>query len=142
MNLRMGSQVFMNVQIPLLWGDRAIVQDAHHRLSVIDLSGESAHVEVLGDEPAPGVAFRLRIDGVVILRNGVELYSYDPREKTLSSLSLGLPEVQISAAGTRIGTNSFSGNVLTGPDVGIAVSREGISLGAPLPPKLARLILQ
>ena len=142
MNLRMGSQLFMNVQIPLLWGARAIVQDAHGHLSVVDLSGESAHVEVLADEPAPGVEFRPRVDGVVILQNGLELYSYNPREKTLSGLSLGLPEVQISATGTRIGTNWFSGNVVTGYGVGIAVSKEGISLGAPLPPKLAKLTLQ
>jgi hypothetical protein len=138
----MGSHVFMNVQIPLLWGERAIVQDLHDRLSVVDLSGDRAHVEVLADEPAPGVDFRPRIDGVVILQNGVELYAYNPREKTLSSLSLGLPEVQISATGTRIGTNSFSGSVVTGYGVGISVSREGISLGAPLPPKLAKLTLQ
>lgn len=142
MNLRMGSQVFMSVQIPLLWGDRAIVQDAHDRLSVVDLSGGSAHVEVLADEPAPGVDFNLRFDGVVILRNGVELYSYNPREKTLSSLSLGLPEVQISATGTRIGTNWFSGNVVMGSGVGMAVGREGISFDAPLPAKLATLTLQ
>lgn len=141
MNLRMGSQVFTNVQIPLLWGERAIVQDSHDRLSVVDLSGESAHVEVLADEPAPGVDFRPLFDGVVILQNGVELYSYNPREKTLSSLSLLLPEVQISATGTRIGTNEFSGNVVSGSGVGIAVSKDGISFGAPLPAKLAKLTL-
>jgi hypothetical protein len=138
----MGSQVFLNVQIPLLWGERAIVQDAHDRLSVVDLSGERANVEVLADEPAPGVGFRPRVDGVVILQKGVELYSYNPREKTLSSLSLGLPEVQISATGTRIGSNWFSGNVVEGSGVGVAVSKEGVSLGAPLPAGLARLTLQ
>jgi hypothetical protein len=142
MNLRMGSQVFRDVKIPLLWGDRAIVQDGRNRLSVVDLSGKSAHVEVLADEPAPGVAFRPQVDGVVILQNGVELYSYNPREKTLSSLSLGLPEVQIDATGTRIGTNWFSGYVVTGHGVGIEVKNEGsISLGAPLPANLAKLTL-
>lgn len=142
MNLRMGSQVFTNVQIPLLWGERAVVQDAHSRLSVLDLSGERARVEVLADEPAPGVDFRPSVDGVVILHNGVEIYTYNSRDKVLSSLSLGLPEVQISAAGTRIGTNWFSGNVVAGYGVGIAISKEGFSVGAPLPPKLAKLALQ
>ena len=142
MNLRMGSQVFANVQIPMLWGERAVVQDEHDRLSVVDLSGDKAQIEVLADEPAPGVAFRPGVDGVVILQNDVELYIYNPREKTLSSLSLGLPEVQIGATGTRIGSNWFSGNVVTGFGVGIAVSREGISFGAPVPAKLARLTLQ
>jgi len=142
MNLRMGSQVFTDVQIPLLWGERAIVQDEDGRLSVVDLSGERANVEILADQPAPGVGFRPWLDGIVILQDGAELYSYNPREKTLSSLSLGLPEVEISATGTRIGTNWFSGNVVTGFGVGVAVSKEGISLGAPLPARLARLTLQ
>jgi hypothetical protein len=142
MNLRMGSQVFVNVQIPLLWGERAIVQDDRDRVSILDLSGEKARLEVLADEPAPGVGFRPRVDGVVILQDGVELYSYNPQEKTLSSLSLGLPEVQLSSAGTRIGSNWFSGNVVAGYGVGLAVNKEGISLGAPLPPKLAKLTVQ
>jgi hypothetical protein len=127
----------------LLWGERAVVQDQHDRLSVVDLSGERANVEVLGDEPAPGVGFRPQVDGVVILQDGVELYTYNPREKTLSSLSLGLPEVEISATGTRIGSNWFSGNVVEGYGVGVAVGKDGsISLGAPLPARLARLTLQ
>jgi hypothetical protein len=142
MNLRMGSHVFRNVQIPLLWGERAIVQDAHDRLSVFDLSGEKARLEVLADEPAPGVVFRPQIDGMVILRDGVDLYLYNPSEKTISSLSLGLPEVQISASGTRIGDNWFSGNVVVGAGVGVTVSKQGISFGAPVPPNLARLTIQ
>lgn len=142
MNLRMGSQVFMNVAIPLLWGERAIIQDKRSRISIIDLSGEKARVEVLADEPAPGVGFRPRVDGIVILQDGVELYVYNPQEKTISSLSLGLPEVQISVTGTRIGTSWFSGNLVAGAGVGLAVKNEGIALGAELPPKLAKLELQ
>jgi hypothetical protein len=142
MNLRMGSQIFVNVQIPLLWGQRAVVQDDRERLSILDLSGESARVEVLADEPAPGVGFSPRLDGIVILQDGVELYNYNPREKTLSSLSLELPEVQISSTGTRVGSNWFSGNVVVGSGVGLAVYKEGISLGAPLPQKLAKLSVQ
>jgi hypothetical protein len=142
MNLIMGSQVFRDVQIPLLWGERAVVQDARGRLSVLDLSGESARLEVLADEPAPGVRFRPSVGGIVILQDGVELYTYNPREKTLSGSNLELPEVQISAAGTRIGTNWFSGNVVEGSGVGIAITRDGFAVGAPLPAKLARLKLQ
>ena len=142
MNLRMGGQVFRNVQIPLLWGQRAIVQDAHDRLSVVDLSGDQARLELLADEPAPGVRFRLQIDGFVILQDGVELYSYNPDEKTISSHSLGLPEVQISQAGTRIGASWFSGNVVDGAGVGVSVSRSGVSFGAPVPPNLAKLTIQ
>ncbi len=142
MNLRMGNQVFMNVQIPLLWGERAILEDERHRISVLDLSGENACVELLADEPAPGVSFRPRVDGFVFLKDGVELYSYNPREKAISSIALGLPDVQIGASGTRIGGSLFSGNVVTGSPVGVAVSERGIAIGAPLPQKLARLTLR
>ena len=139
MNIRMGSQVYKDVQIPLLWGERAIIVDEQDRLSVVDLSGERAQVEVLADEPAPGVAFRPDLGGFVILKDDVELYSYSPSEKTISSLTLGLPDVQIGPSGTRVGTNWFSGNVFSGSGVGLSVSRDGISLAAPLPSKLARL---
>jgi hypothetical protein len=142
MTLRMGSQLFLNVQIPLLWGERAIVQDKENRISILDLSGARARVEVLSDEPAPGVSFRPSAGGLVIMRDGAELYTYDSNEKAISSLSLGLPDVQISATGTRIGTNWFSGNVIAGSGVGFVVSKEGIAMGAPLPSELAKLTLQ
>jgi hypothetical protein len=139
MNIRMGSQVYRDVQIPLLWGERAIIVDEHGRLSIVDLSGERAHVEVLADEPAPGVGFRPELDGIVIVKEGTELYKYNQGGKTISSLGLGLPDIQISVEGTRVGTNWFSRNVFVGSGVGLAVSKEGISLAAPLPSKLARL---
>ena len=141
MNLRMGSQVFRNVKIPVLWGQRAILQDHHGRLSVIDLSGERARLEVLADEPAPGVGFRPQSDGVVILQDNVELYSYNPRDNSISDISLGLPDVEISAGGIRVGTNRFSGNVVSESGVGFAISKEGTAVGAPLPPGLARLTI-
>ena len=141
MNLRMGSQAFMNVEIPVLWGQRAVLQDNQGRLSIVDLSGEKARPEVLADEPAPGVGFRPRFDGVVILQDSVELYSYNPRDKSVSSISLGLPDVEISAEGIRVGMMRFSGNVVSGSGVGIAVSEEGTAVGAPLPPGLARLTI-
>jgi hypothetical protein len=135
----MGSQDYMDVQIQLLWGERAIIVDERGRLSVVDLSGERAQVEVLADEPAPGVAFRPDLGGIVILKDKIELYTYNPGEKTISSLSLGLPDVQISPSGTRVGNNWFSGNVFSGSGVGLSISRDGISLAAPLPSKLAKL---
>jgi hypothetical protein len=142
MTIRMGNQVFKDVEIPLLWGERAIVQDHHKRISIIDLSGEKARVEVLADEPAPGVRFRPSGDGIVVLEGHRELYSYNSLEKTISSLALGLPEVQIGASGTRIGTNWFSANSIVGFGVGVAVRKDGIAFGAPLPPNLAKLSIQ
>lgn len=141
MNLRMGGQVFQDVQIPLLWGERAVIQDRQGRLSVIDLSGEEARLEVLADEPAPGIAFRPRIDGIVILSDETELYHYDPREKLLTGITLELPECQISPWATRVGSNQFMGNVFSGFGVGIAVTKDGIALGTPVPPRLAKLVI-
>jgi hypothetical protein len=88
------------------------------------------------------VSFRPRVDGFVFLKDGVELYSYNPREKTISSITLGLPDVQIGVSGTRIGGSLFSGNVVTGFGVGVAASKGGTAIGAPLPPKLATLTLR
>src|SRR5712692_9899225 len=105
MNLRMGGQYFKDVQIPLLWGTRAVLQDKQGRLSVIDLSSDTASLEILADEPAAGVAFAPRVDGYVILADGRELYAYNPQERLLSSISLELPECQILPRGIRVGTN-------------------------------------
>lgn len=141
MNLKMGSQLFSNVEIPLLWGKRAIIQDKKNRLSVIDLSGMKAKMEILADEPAPGITFERTFSGFKILENGVALYVYDPTEKRLESLALGLPDCEVTPSGIRIGKSQFSGNYFGGSAVGIAVTREGIALGAPLPPGLAKLVI-
>jgi hypothetical protein len=141
MNLQMGNQTFVNVDVPLLWGDRAVIQDEKGHLSVIDLSCERGRIEVLADEPAPGVSFYPRVDGIVILQNGTELYNYNPQEKTLSSISLDLPEVQISPSGTRVGSSQFTGNIVSGRPVGIAVRKDGIAFGSTLPAGLAKLMI-
>ena len=141
MNLKMGSQVFINVQIPLLWGTRAVVQDEADRLSVIDLAGDASKLEILGDKPAPGVAFLPTIDGYTILSNEKQLYTYNSKEKTLTSINLGLPECQIKPWEIRVGSNVFSGNTIKGFGVGIAVRESGIAIGSPLPPGLAKLIV-
>jgi len=139
MNLRIGGQTFINVDVPVLWGQRAVIQDAQNRVSVLDLSGEKPRLEILSDEPAPGVPFRPAFGGIIILRDDQELYRYNPEEKALYSIGLGLPDLEFGELGTRIGSNWFEGNLIAGAGVGIAVEKNGISLGAPLPPGLARL---
>jgi len=141
MNIRMGGQTFNDVQIPLLWGSRAIIQDKQGYLSVINLSGDTAKLEIVGDKPAPDVEFKPIIEGFEILDSGNSIYSYNPKEKLLSSINLELPDCQISQWEIRVGTNVFSGNVVTGFGVGIAVMKDGISMGAPLPPNLAKLVI-
>lgn len=139
MNLKMGNQFFHGVQIPLLWGNRAIIQDKANRLSVIDLSENTARLEIVGDQPAPGVAFEPSFSGFKILKNGAVLYSYDPNDKRLESVSLGLPDCQITKWEIRIGNSKFSGNSISGYEVGLAVTPESIFVGAPMPPGLAKL---
>ena len=141
MDLRMGSQVFSDVSIPLLWGTRAVLQDKKGRISIIDLSGAEAKAEIVGDKPAPNVTFRPISGGAIeILENGIALYAFDPGTKTITGVTLRLPECQISAGGTRIGTNMFQNNVIRGSGVGIQVMPDGgIGMGGPLPPGLAKL---
>jgi hypothetical protein len=141
MNLKMGSQVFVDVQVPLLWGTRAVVQDNAGRLSVIDLASDTSKLEILGDEPAPGVEFLPSIDGYRILSGDRRLYNYNQKDKILTSIDLGLPECQIQPWGIRVGSNMFSGNTIVGFGVGIGVKESGIAIGGSLPPGLAKLII-
>ena len=143
MNLKMGSQTLTDVQIPLLWGSRAVVQDQQGRLSVTDLSSGTFKPEIINDKPAPGVPNRSLPggDAFEILSQGKPIYSYDPGEKMLTSIDLGLPDCQIGCEQIRVGSVVFSGNTLVGCGVGIAVTEGGIAVGAPLPPSLAELVL-
>jgi hypothetical protein len=140
-NLQMGGQVFADVSIPLLWGTRAVVQDKRSTLSVIDLSGPFAKLEILADKPAPGIEFAPDVDGFRIRARGADLYRYSPTSRTLMGIAVNLPEVQITPHGTRVGSSYFAGNVVSGFGVGIAVTDHGIGVGAPLPPSLALLMV-
>lgn len=141
MNIRMGGQTFSNVQIPLLWGTRAVIQDTTGRLSIIELSGAKARPEIIGDKPAPGIEFRPVLEGYEILDQTHPLYTYSPSEKLLMGRNLGLPDCQIGPNAIRVGTNTFSGNIVEGSGVGIIVTKAGIGMGAPLPKALAELIV-
>ena len=139
MNLNMGNQRFENVQIPLLWGKRAILEDEQNRISVISLDGTEATLEILGGKPAPGIKYELIEHGFKIFENDVELYSFDPEKNIITGLTLKLPECEIHSSGIRVGTNSFSGNMVSGFGVGIIVDERGMGMGAPLPEGLAKL---
>lgn len=141
MNLNMGSQVFENVEIPLLWGKRAVLEDKKGMISIISLEGEKAVIEVLGDKPAPNIQYELIEDGFKIVIDGQELYSFDPVKRTITGLSLNLPECEIQSSGIRVGGSTFSGNVIVGFGVGIVVDERGIGMGAPLPEGLAKLVV-
>jgi len=141
MNLRMGSQVFRDVTIPILWGTRAVLQDKRGRISIVDLSGPQAKLEILGDQPAPNVEFRPISGGAIeILNDGTSLYAFDAQTKTIRGITLRLPECEMTDNGIRVGTNRFQNNMISGFGVGIMIMEDGgIAVGGPLPPGLARL---
>jgi len=141
MNIKIGGQSFFGVQIPILWGTRAILQDKETRISIIDLSEIEAKLEILGDKPASGIEYSLNIDGFTILNRGHELYKYNPVEKLMIGIELKLPECQILSSGIRVGTNMFSGNTVRGYGVGIFINEQGMGMGGPIPPNLAKLIV-
>lgn len=142
MRLKLGGSTFDNVKIPVLWGKRAVLQDSSGRLSVVDLSGSVAKIEILGDKVAVGVRFSPTTDGFRVLTHDRKaLYTFSPLARRLTSESLGLPELQIKASQIRIGTNTFGSSVVSGFGVGIVVDEQGISIGAPLPEGLAALVV-
>lgn len=142
MRMKLGGSTFENVQVPVLWGTRAVLQDADGRLSVIDLAGSAARLEILGDKVARGVRFAPTSDGFRVLNADRQaLYAYSPRDRRLTSESLGLPELEIQSSRILIGSNTFQSNLVSGFGVGIVVDENGIGIGAPLPPGLAALVV-
>jgi hypothetical protein len=141
MNIKMGSQTFQDVTVPLLWGTRAVLVDKKGRLSVIDLEGASATAEIVGDKPAPKVDFLPTTAGFDVIRKGVALYNYDVKDRILTSHSLGLPPVHIGQGLISVGGNVFEGTVIQGFGVGISVQPDGIAMGSQLPANLARLVV-
>lgn len=142
MKLRMGGQTFVDVTIPVLWGTRALIQDPSERISVIDLAGSRAQIEILADRPAPRIRFVPTFDGFTVLGKGrKELYSYSPSSKTFTSLGLDLPSCQIQNYAIRVGGNVFSGGFVSGSRVGILITKDEVAVGAPLPSTLADLVI-
>jgi hypothetical protein len=141
MNLKLGSQIFKNVQIPLLWGKRAVVSHSNGALSLIYLGGETAIPEVIADKPAIGVDYSERDEGFVIFLDGIESYFYSPAKKLLRDLVGSLQECEISSTGIRVGTNQLQGNTFMGPQVGIGVTEQGFFMGGPIPKGLAPLLI-
>lgn len=140
MRLRMGSQNFQDVTVPLLWGTRAVLQDRHGRISIVDLGGERANLEIVGDTPAPGVEYRPTVDGFVIMVGAEDLYQFDPTRHKITPLTLDLPECEITPHQTRIGSSIIANSSISGFGVGIRVTPGGgMAIGAPLPPGLAAL---
>ena len=140
MKMNIGGNIFSNVQIPLLWGGKAILQDENGGLSIIDLNGKTAMPQIIGNEPAENVEYKTIPGGVVIEENdgipGLEFYAED---KIIKDPTGKLPECEISTRGVRVGGSFMQSNMVVGAPVGIVVDETGLGIGAPLPPGLAKL---
>lgn len=139
MNVSFGSQVFSQIQVPLLWGSRAIISHPGGEYSVIDLSGDVARPEIVKNVPAPQVEYSEREDGIVIFKESSEAFFFSPARSLFRDLSNSLPECEIRRDSIRIGTNTIGSSRVSGFQVGIGVSEGGMFIGGPLPPGLAAL---
>lgn len=131
----MGDNIFHNISIPLLWGSRAIFEDANGKISIVEISKEPK-IEILNNEPAPNIKFSPLIEGYKIFQDGELAYIFEPRGKIFKSINLGLPDCQIFPDGIRIGSSKFFGNNIGNFGVGISINQKGISMGDPLPAEL------
>lgn len=140
MDIAISGHQFRDVGIPLLWGNRAVLADKKGRLSVINLSDHEARLELLADKPAPGVRYEPVAGGFKIWGPDNEpAFIFKNGDRTLTSINERLPEVQLSEREIRAGSISFSSNSVSGHGVGIHVTEDGIGMGGPLPPGLAKL---
>lgn len=141
MDFRLGSQSYIGVKIPLLWGSRAVFSHPSGELSVIDIGGESAFPEIVSDVPWNQVEYAEKEDGFVIYRGDKQAYFYSPPRKLFRDMAGSLPECEILDEYTRVGTNKIGGGMIAGYGVGIGVSENGFFMGGPVPPGLAKLQL-
>lgn len=139
MNVSFGSQVFTQVQVPLLWGSRAIIGHPSGEYSVIDLSTDVARPEIIKNIPAPYIEYSEREDGFVIFKGSSEAFFFSPARALFRDASNSLPECEIRKDSIRIGTNTIASSMVSGFQVGIGVSENGMFIGGALPPGLAAL---
>jgi hypothetical protein len=142
MDFRLLSHFFASVKVPVLWGSRAVLQDPEGHLSIIDIEGDSPILEVLDDQPGPGAKFLPSPDGYVMLDGkGRELYSVNPKTKSLTPLSLRLPPLTLGMQELRVGSTVLDGKMAVGIGVGAVVTESTVSLGGALPPALAAFLV-
>lgn len=141
MDIRFGSQTFVGVHVPLLWGTRAVIGHPNGEMSIIDLGGETAKPEVVTNAPWLGIEYAEMEDGFVIYSNGKAAYFYSPPRKMIRDLSGKLPECEITNDQVRIGMSTISNSMIRGFQVGIGVTENGFFIGGPIPAGLAPLAL-
>lgn len=139
MKIRLGSQIFDKVRIPVLWGKRAIIGHPTGALSIVDLSDSRARPEIVMDKPWSGIEFSDKEDGFIIYKNGTRAYFYSPVRKLVRDMCGDLPECEISEHRIRIGTNTIQDSMISGFQVGVGISERGFFIGGPIPEGLSEL---
>ncbi len=142
MDFQFGSLAFRSVQVPILWGTRAILAHPIGVLSMINISGETAKLEVIGDNPSSDVEYSEKEDGFVIYDNGQQVYFYSPARKLIRDMRGELPECELTSDHVRIGTKKISNSMVSGFQVGIGVSAKEFFIGGSLPKGLVELKLK
>lgn len=140
MNITVGDRLLRDVDVPLLWGNRAIIQNRQGNISVVDLGTRPARLEILEDQPAPGVSFVPTISGFRILSSPDGPYTYQPKDRTLTSASGPLPDCQIDEHYVRVGTSVLGRGVSFGVGVGPRVTKDRVAFEVGLPVELAMLV--
>jgi hypothetical protein len=138
-NLKIDNHTLENIRIPVLWGDRAIIQESNNRLSVIDTDGLNPTLEVLRNQPAPGIGFIPTMFGFQVLRSP-DVYEFKVRDRTFSTQTLGLPDVEIDEFYIRVGAEIYSNLRAIEPIVTLHVQSDHVDVGVPIPFPLFRLI--
>ncbi len=140
MDLIINSHSFQNIRIPVIWGERAIVQEPNTILSVIDIGDVMPALEILRNRPAPGISFLPTRSGFQVMRSPGDLYQFNVEERTFSTQTLGLADVQIDDFYIRVGTQVYPN--LDGFEAAgrLQVTPDDVKVGVPMPFALFRLI--
>ncbi|MYN45295.1 hypothetical protein GTP23_09490 [Pseudoduganella sp. FT93W] len=139
MNVSFGGQIFRQVQVPLLWGSRAVIGHPGGEFSVIDLSGVVARIEIVKNIPAPNIDYTEREDGVVIFKDLAESFFFSAPRGVFKDISGVLPDCEVYGDHIRVGNSNIRSAMISGFPVGIGVTESGLFLGGPLPQNLAAL---
>jgi hypothetical protein len=133
-------ELLRSARAPLLWGSRLILQEPDGRLSVLNIEPGATRLEVLRNQPAPGMGF-------VPLRYGFRIVAFDTRYDVypheglfFNSAAPDLPDVQIDQLYIRVGSQIF-------PNVGgydgrpvIRVTPDGVGMGDFAPVAVSALV--
>ena len=113
----------------MLWGSRLILQEPDGRLAVLNLDPGAARLEVLRNQPAPGMGFVPLRYGFRIIASASHYDVYPQEGLFFNSSVSALPDVQIDQFYIRVGSQLF-------PNVGgydgqpvIRVTPEGVGMG-------------